>query len=185
LKEEVPLNLALRLMHPRPTVLVSCAYAGKPNIITLAWSTPLSHNPPLLGISVGFERYSHAIIAKSGEFVVNIPTIDLIKQTVFCGEHSGREVDKFKETKLTPIPSLKVNAPSILECVAHLECKVVQSVRTGDHTFFVGEVVAARVNQGLFKRTFDPTKVQIIMHLGSRDFTTNEQRLSLAIGSSE
>jgi flavin reductase (DIM6/NTAB) family NADH-FMN oxidoreductase RutF len=130
---------------------------------------------------VGLERYSHAIITKSGEFVVNIPTIDLIEQTVFCGEHSGREVDKFKETKLTPIPSLKVNAPSILECVAHLECKVVQTVRTGDHTFFVGEVVAARVNQGLFKRTFDPTKVQIIMHLGSRDFTTNEQRLNIVM----
>ena len=177
MKESVPLNLALRLMYPRPTVLVSCAYAGKPNIITLAWSTPLSFDPPLLGIAVGLERYSHDVIAKSGEFVVNIPTIDLIKQTLFCGERSGREVDKFKETKLTPIPSLKVNAPSILECVAHLECKVVQSIRTGDHTFFVGEVVAARVNQGLFKKTFDPTKIQIIMHLGSRDFTTNERKL--------
>jgi len=177
LKEEVPLNSALRLMHPRPTVLVSCAYAGISNIITLAWSTPLSHDPPLLGIAVGPERYSHDIIAKSGEFVVNIPTMDLIKQTIFCGERSGREVDKFKETNLTPIPSLKVNAPSILECVAHLECKVVQSVRTGDHTFFVGEVVAARVNQGMFKRTFDPTKVQIILHLGGRDFTTSERKL--------
>lgn len=177
MKEDVPLNSALRLMHPRPTVLVSCAYAGISNIITLAWSTPLSHDPPLLGIAVGPERYSHDIIAKSGEFVVNIPTMDLIKQTIFCGERSGREVDKFKETNLTPIPSLKVNAPSILECVAHLECKVVQSVRTGDHTFFVGEVVAARVNQGMFKRTFDPTKVQIILHLGGRDFTTSERKL--------
>jgi flavin reductase (DIM6/NTAB) family NADH-FMN oxidoreductase RutF len=178
LKEDVPLTLALRLLYPRPTILVSCAYAGKSNIITLAWSTPLSHSPPLLGISVGVERYSHEIIAKSGEFVVNIPTIELIKQTVFCGEHSGREVDKFKETKLTPIPSLKVNAPSILECIAHLECKVVQSIRTGDHTFFIGEVVAARVNQGLFKRTFDPTKVQIIMHLGGESFITNERKLA-------
>lgn len=178
MKEDVPLNLALRLLHPRPTVLVSCALAGKPNIITVAWSTPLSHNPPLLGISVGLEHYSHEIIAKSGEFVVNIPTIDLIKQTVFCGERSGREVDKFKEANLTPTPSLKVKSPSILECIAHVECKVVQSIRTGDHTLFVGEVVAARANQGLFKRTFDPSKIQIIMHLGSRDFTTNEPRLS-------
>ena len=175
MKEEVSLDLAIRLMHPRPTVLVSCSFAGKSNIITLAWSTPLSNNPPLVGISVGLERYSHDLIAKSGEFVVNIPTIDLIKQAMFCGLHSGRDVDKFKEANLTPVPSLKVNAPSILECIAHLECKVVQSVRTGDHTLFVGEVVAARVNQGLFKRTFDPTKVQIIMHLGSRDFTTNER----------
>jgi len=178
LKEDVPLKLALRLMYPRPTILVSCAYAGKPNIITLAWSTPLSHAPPLLGISVGLERYSHTIIAKSREFVVNIPTIDLIEQTKFCGEHSGRDVDKFKETKLTPIPSLKVKAPSILECIAHLECKVVQSILTGDHTLFVGEVIAARVNQGLFRTTFDPTKIQVIMHLGSKDFTTNERRLS-------
>lgn len=143
LKEDVPLNFALRLMYPRPTVLVSCALDGKPNIITLAWSTPLSHNPPLLGISVGLERYSHEVIAKSGEFVVNIPIIDLIKQTIFCGERSGRDIDKFKETNLTPIPSLRVKAPSIQECVAHLECKVVQSIRTGDHTLFVGEVLAA------------------------------------------
>lgn len=180
LKEDVPLNFALRLMYPRPTVLVSCALDGKPNIITLAWSTPLSHNPPLLGISVGLERYSHEVIAKSGEFVVNIPIIDLIKQTIFCGERSGRDIDKFKETNLTPIPSLRVKAPSIQECVAHLECKVVQSIRTGDHTLFVGEVLAARVNQGLFKRIFDPAKIQIILHLGSRDFTTNERWLSKA-----
>ncbi|MEM3387691.1 MAG: flavin reductase family protein [Nitrososphaerales archaeon] len=180
LKENVSLNFALRLMYPRPTVLVSCALDGKPNIITLAWSTPLSHCPPLLGISVGLERYSHELIDKSGEFVVNIPTIDLIKQTILCGERSGREVDKFKEANLTPLPSLKVRAPSILECVAHLECKVVQRIHVGDHTLFVGEVLAARVNEGLFKRVFNPEKIQLIMHLGSRDFTTNELKLRKA-----
>lgn len=177
LKEDVPLNLALRLLHPRPTVLVSCLLDGKPNIITVAWSTPLSHDPPLLGVSIGLERYSHEVIDKSGEFVVNVPTVELIEQTIFCGEKSGREVDKFKEAKLTPIPSLKVKAPSILECVAHLECKVAQRIRVGDHTLFVGEVLAARVNRGIFKRVFDPEKVQLIMHLGGREFTTNEPRL--------
>ncbi len=184
-KEDVPLNLVTRLMHPRPTVLVSCSMDSRDNIIAVAWSTPLSHKPPLIGISVGLSRYSHTIIAKTGEFVVNIPTIKLIKETLYCGTRSGLEVDKFKGTNLTPTPSKRVKAPSILECIANLECKVVQAIRTGDHTLFVGEVLSARVGKRLFKEIFDPRRIQIILHLGSRDFTTNETRLYKASSDSD
>jgi flavin reductase (DIM6/NTAB) family NADH-FMN oxidoreductase RutF len=172
-KVEVNPEIAYRLLHPRHTVLVSCVdKTGKANIITLAWTMPTSINPPMLVISVAPKRYSHRIIEETDEFVVNVPTMKLAKQSLFCGRISGTKVDKFKETKLTPAPAKKVKSPIIKECVAHLECKLVQKVKTGDHTLFVGEVVAAYVNKGVFTETFDAKKVKPLFHMGGDDFVT-------------
>jgi flavin reductase (DIM6/NTAB) family NADH-FMN oxidoreductase RutF len=162
-----------RLLHPRHTVLVSCVDKnGKANIITLAWTMPTSIKPSMVVISIAPKRYSHRIIEETGEFVVNVPTMRLAKQNLFCGRTSGTKVDKFKETKLTPIPAKKVKAPLIMECVAHLECKLVQKITTGDHTLFVGEVLAAYVNKGVFTETFNADKVKPLFHMGGDSFVT-------------
>jgi flavin reductase (DIM6/NTAB) family NADH-FMN oxidoreductase RutF len=172
-KVEIASEMAYRLLHPRHTVLVSCIdKKGKANIITLAWTMPTSIKPPMVVLSIAPNRYSHQIIEEKGEFVVNIPTMEISKQSLFCGRISGRRVDKFKEAKLTPIPAKKINSPIIKECVAHLECKIVQKIITGDHTLFVGEVVAAYVNKGLFTNTYNAEKVKPIFHIGGNDFTT-------------
>ncbi len=172
-KVDVDLSRAHRLLHPRNVVMVSCTdKAEKTNIITLAWSMPTSSNPPLVAISVAPQRYSHGLIEETKEFVVNVPTIEIVKETLFCGRRSGREHDKFKETPLTALRAKKVQAPIIKECVAHLECKLVQKITTGDHTIFVGEVLAAHANEGVFNDKFNISKVSPIYHLGGDDFAT-------------
>jgi len=140
-KEKVSVNLAsaYRLLHPMHAVLVTCVgKTEKPNIITLAWAMPTSLKPPLVAISVSPRRHSHALIEETKEFVVNIPTIDMLDKVVLCGTVSGRSHNKFKEAGLTPLTGRKVKAPSIKECVAHLECKLRSQCTTGDHTIFVG-----------------------------------------------
>ena len=172
-KVQVDPELAYRLLHPRHTVLVSCADKnGKANIITLAWSMPVSINPPIVAISIAPKRYSHQLIEKTREFVVNIPTMNIVKETLFCGRRSGRTYDKFKEAKLTPLPAKIVTPPIVKECVAHLECRLEQQMTTGDHTLFIGRVLTAYANKGVFDEKFDVKKVKPIYHMGGDDFVT-------------
>jgi flavin reductase (DIM6/NTAB) family NADH-FMN oxidoreductase RutF len=176
-KTDIELKSAVRLVHPMHTVLVSCVgkvgeHAHKPNIITLAWAMPTSINPPMVAISVSPRRHSHALIAESREFVVNIPTMQLLEQVMFCGEHSGRKRDKFKETGLTPLKGKKVKAPLIKECIAHLECKLYGQFTTGDHTIFVGEIVAAQADKEAFTNSYDLERARMIFHLNGDKFAT-------------
>lgn len=172
-KVEVDLLRAYRLLHPRNVVLVSCIdKTGEANIVTLAWSMPTSFDPPLVAISVSPRRYSHRLIEETKEFVVNVPTIETAREALFCGRVSGRKHDKFKEVPLTALPAKKVQAPLIEECVAHLECKLVQKITAGDHTIFIGRVLAATVNEGVFDSKFNISKVKPIYHLGGDDFAT-------------
>ena len=172
-KVEVPLSSSYRLLHPRLVVLVSCVdKAGKTNIITLAWSMPVSISPPIVAMSIAPKRYSHQLIEETKEFVVNIPTMDIVRETLFCGRRSGRTYDKFKETKLTPLPAKIVKPPIIKECVAHLECRLDQQITAGDHTLFTGRVLTAYANKGVFDEKFDVKKVNTIYHMGGDDFVT-------------
>lgn len=172
-KVKVEPKLAYRLLHPRHTVLVTCAdEAGKANIITLAWSMPTSQDPPMVAMSIAPRRLSHKMIEKTGEFVINVPTMDIVKETLFCGRISGRKCDKFKEAPLTTLHAKKVRPPIIKECIAHLECKLIEKITTGDHTLFVGKVLTAYANQGVFGKTFNIRKVKPIYHMGGDDFAT-------------
>ena len=147
---KIELNEGRRL-QPGPAGVVVMATCqsddGKPNIITLGMYMPISIRPPLVCIGVAPRRYSHGLIEETGEFVLNNPPISIEEQMHYCGVKSGRDVDKFAETGLTAIPSLKVRPPRIEECFGHIECKVVQRYVCGDHTLFVGEVVATSANE--------------------------------------
>ena len=123
---------------------------GKPNIITLAWTAILSASPFLVGIAVSPRRHSHKLISETKEFVLNLPSAGLEEQVMLCGTVSGRDTDKLKRAGLTAEKSEKVSVPRIKECYAWLECKVVNSFVTGDHTLFVGEVVATGRKPGKF-----------------------------------
>lgn len=171
MKETVPLDRALQVGPPTSVVLATCVDTdGKPNIITLGMYMPISHNPPLVTIGISPRRYSHNLVQETREFVVNVPSQDLVTETEFCGSTSGRDTDKFKETKLTPIPADKVKPPLIEECVSNLECKVVASYECGDHTLYVGEIVAAHVDKGMLKETLDITKSKTLSHKGAYYF---------------
>ncbi len=144
---EVSIEEAWKRKYPERTVLaVSISKDNKPNIITLGWNMPTSFNPPMVAISVGLTRYSHKLISESREFVLAFPSEDMKDALIFCGTHSGREVDKFKETGLTPVKAKYVKPPLIGEATVNMECRVVGSIRTGDHTIFVGEILTAYVS---------------------------------------
>jgi flavin reductase (DIM6/NTAB) family NADH-FMN oxidoreductase RutF len=177
-KINVEFSSAYRLLHPMHTVLVSCVgNDGKPNVLPLAWAMPTSRDPALVAISVGLKRFSHGLIEETGEFVINLPTVDIIKETLACGRTSGRTSDKFAEIGLTPLPARKVKAPIVKECIAHLECKVYNHFKTGDHTIFVGAVVEAYADEGVFTDKYNVEKARMLFHLGGNVFATLYPRI--------
>lgn len=137
------------MLYPVPAVMVSCARKGeKPNIITVAWAGTVCSSPAMLSIAVRKERYSHAIISETKEFVVNLVTKKLTFATDYCGVKSGRDVDKFKEMHLTPQESQNVSAPGIAESPVNIECRVVDVKPLGSHDLFIAEVVGVTVDDG-------------------------------------
>ena len=135
------------MLYPVPAVMVSCQRGEeKPNIITLAWAGTISSNPAMLSVSIRKERYSHDIIKQSGEFVVNLVTKDTVYATDYCGVKSGRDIDKFKKMKLTPIASKHIKAPSIEECPVNIECVVKDIISLGSHDMFIAEVLGVTID---------------------------------------
>ena len=160
------------------TVLVSCiGKAAKPNITTAAWAMPTSIDPPLLAISLAPKRHSHTLIEESGEFIVNIPTLELLQAVYACGSLTGRSFDKFKKTNLTTMPGKKVKAPAIRECIAHLECKVDSKFTTGDHTVFVGKILEAYADMGVFTESYDLKKARMLYHAGGNNFAILDPKI--------
>lgn len=178
MKIEVPLQKANRIINSGQVILVSCAYEKRANIITLAWNMPLSHIPPLMAISLTKKRFSYDLIKKSGEFVVNVPSIDLFDEMFYCGTHSGRDVDKFKETDLTAQKANKLKtAPLIKECIGHLECRLKDEKDAGDHVIIIGDIIHASAEKALFDERWLVDKVKLIYHLGDKFFTTSEKEI--------
>lgn len=130
------------MLYPVPAVMVSCQRGDeRPNIVTVAWAGTICSDPAMLSISVRPERYSYPIIRETGEFVVNLVTKELVYATDFCGVRSGRDVDKFKEMKLTPSPSKVIHAPGIMESPVNMECRVTEVKELGTHHMFIAEIV--------------------------------------------
>lgn len=136
------------MVYPLPAVMVSCNEEGKAaNIITVAWTGTVCTNPAMVYISVRPERYSYDIIKNSKEFVINLTTEALVYATDFCGVKSGRDMDKFKETGLTPMMGTLKQAPMITESPVNIECVVEQVLPLGSHHMFLAKVVAVHVDE--------------------------------------
>jgi len=137
------------VLSPLPAVMVTCGTGDEENIITVAWTGVINSEPPMVSISIRPSRYSHDIIEKNGEFVINIPSESQAYITDWCGVKSGRDFNKFKEMELTPIPSEMVACPTILECPIALECKIFDKKELPSHTMYMAEVVNMRVSEEL------------------------------------
>jgi len=140
------------LLFPTPVVLVTCVdETGKPNIITLAWVGVVNSDPPMIGISIRLERYSHACVKRSREFVVNLPSEEMVRKVDACGVLSGKETDKFSSMGWKQVPAQKVKPPLIDECGVQMECKVKEVISLGSHDLFLGEIVALHVKEEVQK----------------------------------
>jgi len=172
MKNTFPLSEVYRLVEPGPVVLLTTARAGRANVMPMSWHLMMEFTPPLVGCVVSNGNYSFATLKTSKECVINIPTVELAKTVVACGNTSGSNVDKFETFGLTPVAAKLVKAPLIAECYASLECKVVDMKLVTKYNFFVLEVVKAWV---------DPTrkKPRTIHHQGEGQFMVAGRTLHL------
>ncbi len=155
------------------TILTCTDKNGKTNPITVSWHTPISKKPPLYGVSISPSRYSYKLINESKEFVINFAQYKLVNTIHFYGTNSGRNIDKIKETDLTLSKSKKIKTKIINECYANLECKLYKTVKLGDHTFFIGEVVNIQIDEEAFQKDIlDNKRVKPCYYLGSNTYTT-------------
>ncbi len=172
MKKEVPLSRANRLINSGNVILATSAYADRINIITLAWHLPVSLKPPVIGIAVASQHFSAELILKGEEFIINIPSWALLDKVIWCGKHSGRDFDKFKEAGLTKEPPHKLaKTPKISECIGSIECSLSDYKEVGDHYLFFGEAAYAEAEAEMFKDdVWDTCQAELIYHLGGNIF---------------
>ena len=143
------LSRAFTLIEPGPVVLVTTHDGRKNNIMTISWTMVVDFTP-LFAITTGEWNYSFAALRKNRECVVAVPTVDLLDEVVGIGTCSGADTDKFAKFKLTPVRGNVVRAPLIKECLANIECKVIDIV--GRHNIVVLEGVAAYMDSARKER---------------------------------
>jgi len=130
------------MIYPLPAALISCGSSpDEYNLMTVSWLGTICSDPPMCYISVRPGRASYDIIKRNGEFVINLTTVELAEVTDWCGVKSGREMDKFKESGLTPIPATVVNCPIVEEAPVSIECRVKEIISLGSHDMFIADVV--------------------------------------------
>lgn len=145
-KRAYPLAKVYGLLEPGPVVLVATQRRGRANVMPMSWYTMMEFEPPLLGCVLSGRNFSFEALTATRQCTINIPTADLAKQVVGCGNVSGRRVDKWQRFGLTPVPGKVVAAPRVEECFANLECVVVDRRLVNRYNFFVLEVKKAWVD---------------------------------------
>ena len=153
-------------VYPLPAVMVSCGDMKNSNIITVAWTGIINTNPAMCYISVRPERFSHELIKKNGEFVINLTTKELARATDWCGVKSGKDFDKFKEMGLTKEKATIVKSPMIAESPISLECKLEKIEPLGSHDMITAKIVAINVSDKFVneKGAFDISKCDLMAY---------------------
>jgi flavin reductase (DIM6/NTAB) family NADH-FMN oxidoreductase RutF len=145
-KTSLPLQEVYRLLEPGPVVLLTSARGTKANVMAMSWHMMVDFEPPIVACVISNRDYTFGIVKETKECAINIPTVELAKEVVGCGNTSGREVDKFKKFGLTTVRAECVGAPLILECFANLECRVIDSSMANKYNLFILEVVRAWIH---------------------------------------
>lgn len=166
-KKSFPLHEVRRFLEPGPIVLVSSAWKGERNIMTMGWHMMMEFSPALFGCIISSANHSFDLLKKSRECVINLPTLDLIDTVVDIGNCTGGELasglDKFDEFGLTPVAGKKVSAPLINECYANFECRLADTSQIRKYGLFIWEIVAAHV-------ATSPKHPETVHYLGGGEF---------------
>lgn len=167
------------MIYPLPAVLVSCGDAeNNYNLFTVSWIGTICTNPAMCYISVRPERHSHAIIARTGEFVINLTNEAMARATDWCGVRSGRDYNKFQEMHLTPIQGELVKAPIVAESPLSIECRVKQALPLGSHDMFIAEVLNVQADEQYIDPetgTFDMQQARLIAYSHGHYYRLGEQ----------
>jgi flavin reductase (DIM6/NTAB) family NADH-FMN oxidoreductase RutF len=168
-----------RPIYPSPAALItSVDPEGRLNIVTLGECFNISIiRPVIVGIAIRTATHSHELIRRTGEFVVNLPTSRLHEAVDGVGTVSGRDVDKFEEFDLTPVPAREVRPPLIDECPVCVECRVIDEREVGDHQLFLGEVLVEHVDENVLNEEGrpDPEKLDMLVYACQTYFSTGKK----------
>jgi flavin reductase (DIM6/NTAB) family NADH-FMN oxidoreductase RutF len=145
---------ARRLLVPGPVVLLTTKWRAASDVMPVAWSMPLSAEPPFIGVCVHGTRHTHDMIKFSEEFALNFPSRALLNHVQYYGSVSGRDLDKLDISKLPTFRARKIEAPLLEGCVGFIECGLEDALRIGDHTLFIGRVVAVTADEEAFNETW-------------------------------
>jgi flavin reductase (DIM6/NTAB) family NADH-FMN oxidoreductase RutF len=170
--KEMPASKAYRLLEAGPVVLVTTASKGRPNVMTMGFHMVVQHAPPLIRCIIGPWDYSYRALRETGDCVIAIPTVDLVRKAVDIGNCSGETVDKFAKFKLTPLPASDVKAPLIAECVANIECRVADTTLADKYSLFILEAVRIWTDPARKER-------RTLHHNGDGTFTVDGRTINL------
>lgn len=145
-KKRFPLSKVYGLLEPGPVLLMTTTHRNACNVMPMTWYSMLEFEPPLVACVVSGGNHSQKLLRASGECVLNIPTVELARQVVACGNCSGAQVDKFGRFGLSRSSAEQVGAPLLDDCFASLECRVSDTRLVRRYGQFVLEVVAAWVD---------------------------------------
>jgi len=171
-KRDYPLAEIRRYLEPGPIVLVSSAWKGKTNIMTLGWHMMLGFSPAHFACYIWNGNHSFEMLRRSKECVINLPTTDLVKEVVGIGNCTGDQTDKFQQFRLTPTPATKVRAPLIDECYANFECRLADASQISQYGLFIWEVVKAHV-------ATSPRRPATLHYRGKGEFMLSGRPLNL------
>ncbi|MFW9879232.1 MAG: flavin reductase family protein [Candidatus Thorarchaeota archaeon] len=154
---------------PMPAAVISVGIGDDANLITLAYVGKVCSHPPIISISIQPRRHSYHLIEKHGEFVVNYPTIDQLREMDYCGTRSGRDVNKWEELNLTKEKGSVVQVPLVKEFPWNMECKVIQRTELGTHVCYFGEVVAVHSDPKFVRNNnIDPEKIDTFAYVSGK-----------------
>ena len=171
MKKEVELSRAKRLIEPGCVVMVTSGTIEQPNVMTFSWQTPVNTaNPCLIVLVISHVRYSYELMKKNRELVINVPGEALVEETHYVGCKTGRGIDKFKESGLTPVAAKMVEPPLIKECAGHLECRVVDIFKMDTHDLLVCEVVRAVAESDFFDDKWIPERFHTLHYLNGNTY---------------
>ena len=160
---------ALRLIVAGPVTLVSSMHRGQPNVMTAAWHMPISLSPTLISVAIHPARLTHSFISATEQFVVNIPTVDLIGPVHHAGMITGRDIDKLATVGVEPEESTVVETPRVKGCAAYIECQVRDRASIGDHDLFIADIVSVMADDESFDGFWnvESDAGRLLHHLGA------------------
>lgn len=169
---ELPLSKVYQLIEPGPVVLVTTTHGSRANVMTMTFHMVVDHEMPLIGAVLGPWNHSFAALLASRECVIAIPTVDLATQVVDIGNCSGSKVEKLEKFGLTSVPAGIVGAPLVRECLANLECRVVDLGLVAKYSMFILQVVKAWIARDRLGR-------RTIHHNGDGTFVVDGETIDL------
>ena len=169
---ELSLRQWYKVLSPRPVVIVSTVnLKGVSNAAPFSFVMPTSCDPPLIAFASSPDHHTVKNILKTKDFVVNIPSYEILKKLWVCASYFPAGVSEIKKADLTEEESTKVKSPRIKECFAYFECKLFRSYMAGDHLLIVGKILQADIrDEYLSGGKYLITQANPLMHIGGSEF---------------